>query len=151
MVINTTRNAPIVEAVDKYYFLVHPNTPTGRLITRNQSYQQIVPAEGYQRCGASAMRQVGRCSRKDVLEAFRIVSREIRIRCRRGKSKALTQAEACRLALRIRDQRELIRELTDSHDWPRARRLLRLNQKLRQYLVAIAETAGLNTNILIFE
>ena len=153
MEVNTTYNAFVLDAVkDKEYFrVVHPNTSTNRLKPRTQPYRQVVSPERFQRGDASIRRKVGRCSRKDVVDAFRIVWQEIRTGCQRIGPKALTQAEACRLALRVRDQRELIRELTDGRDSRHVLRLLRLNRKLRRHLVAITEQAGLNTSILIFE
>jgi hypothetical protein len=153
MDVNTIHNAFVLDAVkDKEYFrVVHPNASTDRLRPPSQPYRPVVSPERSQRGGASIRRKVGRCGRKDVVDAFRIVGQEIRTRCQRIGPKALTQAEACRLALRVRDQRELIRELTDGHDSRHVLRLLRLNRKLRQHLVAIAEQAGLNTSILIFK
>lgn len=101
--------------------------------------------------GASTMRTVGWCSGSDVVSAFRLVGQEIRTKFQRTDSKALTQVEACKLALRVRDQRELIRCLAGSDDLLHVRRLLRLNRKLRQRLVALAERAGLTTNILVLK
>jgi hypothetical protein len=97
------------------------------------------------------MRRIGRCSRKDIVDAFRIVGQEIRSKCERIAPEALTQGEACRLALRIRDQRELIRQIVARRDSRHVRRLLRLNGKRRQHLIELAQQAGLNTKILIFK
>ncbi len=153
MVASVTHNAFVLDTLkDRDYFpVLHPNTSTDRLRPRSPPYRWVVPAEWSRRSGASTMRKVGRCSRKDVVDAFRIVRQEIRIKCQRIECKGLTQAEACKLALRLRDQRELIRQLTDGRDSPHVRRLLWLNRKLRKHLVAIAEQAGLNTSILVFK
>ena len=103
MLVNTARNALVLDAVrdENYFAVVHPNTPTGRLMLRSRQYHQPVSAERPQGGRASGTAKVGWCSRKDIVEAFRIVDEEIRARCRRIEPKALTRAEACRLALRF--------------------------------------------------
>ena len=95
-------------------------------------------------------RRLFRCSPVDVLSAFRIVGREIRNKCRRYAKTGLTQREAYELAGRIREQRELVRQLTDRRNIKHARRLIRLNTRLRKRFVSIAQRAGLNTDVLIF-
>jgi uncharacterized membrane protein YccC len=87
--------------------------------------------------------------RIDVLNAFRIVSREIRIRCRQYAHSGLTQREASDLAKRIKDQRKLIQQLADRPQ--HARRLMRLNTRLRERLIGIVERAGLDKDILVFK
>ena len=47
--------------------------------------------------------RIGRLNKRDILDAFRIVAYEIRAKCKRFASEGLTQADACGLALRIRD------------------------------------------------
>jgi hypothetical protein len=96
-------------------------------------------------------RRIGWCSRKDVLEAFRIVGYEIRAKLKRLTPDTLTQAEACRLALRIRDQRELVRQMADRRDSKHVRRLLRLNARYRRRLIERVRNAGLETKILVFK
>jgi len=95
-------------------------------------------------------RRLFRCSPVDVLSAFRIVGQEIRNKCHRYAKTGLTQREAYELAGRIREQRELIRQLTDRRNIKHARRLMRLNSRLRKRLVSIVERAGLNKDVLIF-
>ena len=79
------------------------------------------------------------CSRAEVLSAFRIVGQEIRNKCRRYAKTGLTQREAFELAGRIREQRELIRQLTDRRSTERARRLVRLNTRLRRRAIASSD------------
>jgi hypothetical protein len=91
------------------------------------------------------------CTRADVLDAFRVVGQEIRTKCRRYAETGITQAEACEVARRIRDQRELIRQLADRRNNKHARRLLRLNKRLRERLLTLIERAGLEKDVLIFK
>jgi len=95
-------------------------------------------------------RRLLRCSPAEVLAAFRIVSQEIRNKCHRYAEDGLTQREACELAGRIKEQRDLIRQLRDRRYVRHARHLVRLNHRLRKRFVGIAEGAGLNTDILMF-
>jgi hypothetical protein len=95
------------------------------------------------------LRRIGRSSKKDVLDAFRIVSCEIRSKRKRFANQRLTQAEACTLALRIRDQRELVRDMFDRRDTRHAKRLLRLNGQYRRHLIELVKTAGLDAAILV--
>ena len=101
--------------------------------------------------GNWSLRRIGRLSKKDILDAFRIVAYEIRAKCKRFASEGLTQGEACTLALRIRDQRELVREMVDRHNSKHVKRLLRLNGKYRHTLIELVEKAGLEPKILIFK
>ena len=98
-----------------------------------------------------SLRRIGRLSKRDILDAFKIVAYEIRAKCKRFASEGLTQAEACTLALRIRDQRELVRQMVDRRNSKHVRRLLRLNGKYRQDLIELVEKAGLEPKILIFK
>ncbi|NUQ63496.1 MAG: hypothetical protein HUU20_13540 [Pirellulales bacterium] len=88
------------------------------------------------------------CSQADVLTAFQIVGREIRNKCRRFDGEGLSQADASELAGRIREQRELVRQLIDSRDGRRVRHLLKLNRKLRRRLLELAEKNGLEGTVL---
>jgi hypothetical protein len=97
------------------------------------------------------LRRIGRCSKKDVLEAFRAVGYEIRTKLGRFALGNLTQADACQLALRIRDQRELVRQMAERHDSKHVRRLLRLNRKYREKLLELAGTSGLDTSVLVLK
>jgi len=90
-----------------------------------------------------------RCSPADVLGAFRVVGQEIRNRCRRYAETGLTQRDAYELAGRIKEQRELIRQLTDRRNFKHARRLMRLNARLRKRFLTIVRQAGLNPDLLI--
>ena len=98
-----------------------------------------------------SLRKIGRLSKKDILDSFRIVAYEIRAKCKRFVSEGITQGEACTLALRIRDQRELVRQMVDRRNSKHVRRLLRLNRKYRQSLIELVEKAGLEPKILIFK
>ncbi|MEE8452133.1 MAG: hypothetical protein V3R99_09470 [Thermoguttaceae bacterium] len=91
-----------------------------------------------------------RCRAEDVLIAFRVVGRAIRVKHRRVADGVPTQADVCQLALRIKDQRDLIRQLTGRHNRKHARRLLRLNRKHRLRLLRLVEQAGLDPSVLIF-
>jgi hypothetical protein len=94
---------------------------------------------------------LGRLRKRDVVDAFKIVAYEIRVKCQRFAAEGLTQAEACELALRIRDQRELVRQMVDPRNSKHARRLLRLNGMYRQNLIELVEKAGLDAKILVFK
>jgi hypothetical protein len=86
-----------------------------------------------------------------VLNAFRVVGQEIRNKCRRYDREGITQADACELARRIKDQRELVRQLADRRNLQHARRLLRLNRRLQKRLIGIVERAGLDKDVLVFK
>jgi hypothetical protein len=92
-----------------------------------------------------------RFGRIEVLNAFRIVGQEIRTKCQRYSTEGITLAEACELAKRIKDQRELVRQLAGRRNIKHARRLMRLNRQLRKRLIDIVEQAGLDKDILIFK
>jgi hypothetical protein len=98
-----------------------------------------------------SLRRIGRLSKKDILDAFKIVAYEIRAKLQRFDAEGWTQADACTLALRIRDQRELVRQLIDRRNSKHAKRLLRLNGKYRQNLIERVERAGLEPESLIFK
>jgi hypothetical protein len=87
----------------------------------------------------------------DVLDAFRVVGREIREKCRRHAESGITMGEACELAARIKNQRELIRQLADRRNRKHARRLMRLNRRLQRRLTRLVRQAGLNPDVLIFK
>jgi hypothetical protein len=99
---------------------------------------------------STMMRRFGRCSKKDVLAAFRIVGHEIRAKLARFAAENPSQATACQLAPRIRDQRELIRQMSDRRDSKHVRRLLGLNASHRRHLIDLVEKARLDKNILVF-
>jgi hypothetical protein len=97
------------------------------------------------------LRRIGRLSKKDILDAFKIVAYEIRAKLKRFDTEGWTQADACTLALRIRDQRELVRQLIDRRNSKHVKRLLRLNGRYRRSLVDRVESAGLEPESLIFK
>jgi hypothetical protein len=86
-----------------------------------------------------------------VLIAFRAVGQEIRTKCQRLDSESLTLGEACQLARRIKDQRDLIHQISDRRSRKHVRRLMRLNRKQKERLLQLAEQAGLDTSVLIFK
>ncbi len=90
------------------------------------------------------------CSQADVLTAFHIVSQEIRQKCRRFADEGLSQADACGLAGRIREQRELVRQLIGATGDSRLRRLLKLNKEHRRRLIELAGKNCLDTGVLNF-
>lgn len=90
------------------------------------------------------------CNRLDVLEAFWIVGQEIRNKCHLHAEDGLSQAQALELAARIREQRELIRQLAGCHDTRHARKLVRLNRRLRRQVLRVVERAGLAKELLAF-
>jgi hypothetical protein len=93
----------------------------------------------------------GWCSREDVLIAFRAVSQEIRAKHGRLDPESLTLAEACQLARRIKDQRDLVHQMSARRSWKHVRRLVRLNRKHRERLLELARQAGLDTSVLNFK
>ena len=100
-----------------------------------------------QRLRASTIRLL-RCRRMDVLTAFRVVGQEIRGKCHHYAETGLTRGDAMDLAHRIKDQRDLIWQLTDARSTRHVRRLLRLNGRLRKRAVGLVERAGLNKDVL---
>lgn len=96
-------------------------------------------------------RLFGWCSRSDVVAAFRVVNQEIRLKFERLNAQSLTLADACQLARRVKDQRDLIRQLADSRNRRHARRLLRLNRQHRERLLRIVQEAGLDASALLFK
>jgi hypothetical protein len=95
-------------------------------------------------------RMTRRCSRVDVVSAFRAVDQEIRLKHARLAAEGVTLTDVCELARRIRDQRELVRQITDARNRRHARRLLRLNKRHRLRLLSAVRDAGLDTNVLVF-
>ena len=63
----------------------------------------------------------------------------------------LTLAEACQLARRIKDQRDLVHQMSARRSWKHVRRLIRLNGKHREKLLELTRQAGLDTGVLIFK
>jgi hypothetical protein len=90
-------------------------------------------------------------SRIDVLTAFRIVGQEVRAKCRRYVREGITLAQASELARRIKDQRELVRQLAGRRNIKHARRLMRLNRRLQRRLLGIVERGGVNKDVLVFK
>lgn len=96
-------------------------------------------------------RAFGWCSKEDVVIAFKAVGQEIRAKHQRLNPETLTLAEACRLAGRIKDQRDLIRQIAERRNRKHARRLMRLNRKHREKLIKVVEEAGLDPSVLLFK
>ena len=97
------------------------------------------------------MQRIRRLSKRDILDAFKIVAYEVRSKCKRFASGTLTQAEACAIALRIRDQRELVRQMVARGAIKHVRCLLRLNSQYRKDLLRMVKQARLDPNILVFK
>jgi hypothetical protein len=96
-------------------------------------------------------RAFGWCSKEDVLIAFRAVSQEIRTKCQRLDPETLTLTDAFQLARRIKDQRDLIHQISDKRSRKHVRRLMRLNRKQKERLLELARQAGLDTGVLVFK
>lgn len=92
-----------------------------------------------------------RVNAADVIATFKVVGEEIRSKCQRFTANGLSQAHAVELARRIKEQRELIRQVAQKRNAKHARRLIRLNTRLRRRLLAIAVNAGLDTKLLILK
>ena len=96
-------------------------------------------------------RTIRRCSRLDVVAAFKIVNQEIRAKCKRLAVRRPTLRQVWELARRIKDQRDLVQQIngrrTLRHTWC----LIRQNMRLRNRLIQIAQRWGFDTSILIFE
>ncbi len=96
-------------------------------------------------------RLFGWCSKSDVVATFRVVNQEIRLKFDRLDAHSLTLADACQLARRVKDQRDLVRQVADRRNRRHARRLLRLNRKHRDRLLRIVQEAGLDASSLLFK
>jgi len=96
-------------------------------------------------------RTIRRCSRLDVVAAFRIVNQEIRAKCKRLGARRPTLGQIWELARRIKDQRDLVQQIDGRRALKHAWRLIRQNMRLRNRLVQIAQRWELDTSILIFE
>jgi|GEM_PF-6500593 len=84
-----------------------------------------------------------RCKERDVLEAFRATGQGIRSRLRRFSENQNPPLEAALIADRVREQRELVRQIIARRHWQRVRTLLRINSKTRERFVARMEQAGI--------
>ena len=96
-------------------------------------------------------RLFGWCSRIDVVRAFRAVNQEIDLKFERLEVQTITLPEAYRFARRIKEQRDLIRQITDRRNWRHVRRLVRLNRRHRERLLRLAQEAGLDTSVLLLK
>lgn len=84
------------------------------------------------------------CHERDVLQAFRATGQGIRATLHgMQKDEAPTLPQAVQLADRIREQRELVRQIILRKQWKRAKHLLRINSRLREQFFALIERAGL--------
>ena len=100
---------------------------------------------------APKRRTIRRCSRLDVVAAFRIVNQEIRAKCKRLGARRPTLRQVWELARRIKDQRDLVQQIDGRRALKHTWRLIRQNMRLRNRLVQIAQRWGLDASILIFE
>ena len=87
---------------------------------------------------APKRRTIRRCSRLDVVAAFRIVNQEIRSKCKRLAARRPTLAQIWELARRIKDQRDLVQQIDGRRALKHVWRLIRQNLRLRNRLVQIA-------------
>ncbi len=79
------------------------------------------------------------------------MNQEIRLTYKRLDPRTLTLVDAYQFARRIKDQRDLIRQIADRRNRRHARRLLRLNKKHRQRLLRMVQEAGLDPSLLPFK
>jgi len=98
----------------------------------------------------SWLKKLGWSSTRDAVVAFQAVGREIRARCQSVDPATLTLGEACQLARRVKEQRDLVHQIMDRRHYKHARRLLRLNQRLKARVLKLAEQAGLDAGVLLF-
>jgi hypothetical protein len=96
-------------------------------------------------------RTIRRCSRLDVVAAFRIVNCEIRTKCERLTARRPMPGQVWELARRIKDQKDLVQQIDGRRALKHIGHLMRQNMRLRNRLVQISQRWGLDTSILIFE
>lgn len=85
-----------------------------------------------------------RCNEKDVLEAFHATGQGIRATLRTLESGAeSTPSLAGEIAGRLREQRELVRQIILRKHWERAKHLLRLNARLRERFLRLISQADM--------
>ena len=89
------------------------------------------------------------CRGEDVLVAFMAVSVELRAKCGRFSLSGITLPEACQLASRIREQRDLLRQISGDITRRELKRLLGLNRKFRRRLVSLASAANLDSSVMV--
>jgi hypothetical protein len=88
------------------------------------------------------------CRKEDVLVAFMAVSTEIRTKCGRLSLRGTTLPEACEVAGRIKEQRDLLHQIVGNLTRRELKRLLGLNRKFRRRLTMIAAAANLNASVM---
>lgn len=89
-----------------------------------------------------------RCHEKDVLQAFRATGLGIRtLLSNMEKEENPEPLAAAHLADRIREQRELVRQILLRKQWKRAKHLLRINAHLRQRFLDLIGRTGLPVNL----
>lgn len=88
------------------------------------------------------------CQQEDVLLAFMAVVKEVRSRIQHFGRRAMTQREACELAGRIKEQRNLLRQIVSETQREKIKRLLYINRRLRNKVVTIAQAANLDTSAM---
>jgi len=89
------------------------------------------------------------CQKEDVLVAFMAVGAEIRTKCGRFAVRGITLPEACHLARRIREQRDLLKQIVGYLNRGELKRLLRFNRKLRGRLCTMAATERLSSSVIM--
>lgn len=87
------------------------------------------------------------CREHDVLEAFRATAESIRTLTWSADEHLDTEG-ALYLADRLREQRELVRQVLARKKWGRARRLLHLHRLQRDRFLRVAIRHGLNAQML---
>jgi hypothetical protein len=130
-----------------------PGQTSSRIFTRQWSSptRQHDVATDVALLAVPKRRTIKRCSRLDVVAAFRIVNQEIRTKCKRLAARRPTLRQVWELARRIKDQRDLVQQIDGSQAFKHAWRLIRQNMRLRNRLVQIAQRWGLDASILVFE
>ncbi len=96
------------------------------------------------------LRCVGRLRQDDVLIGFDAVQQEVTIKLGRLASKIPTQGEVCELADRLKEQRELVRQLSLLGGGCHIRRLIRMICHSKKKLLHLVQIAGLDPQPLSF-
>ncbi len=121
-------------------------TPVGLVVT-----QHVDTSRAFALLNALRRRSVFyRCSPSEVVAAFKIVGEEIRAKCQTFAAQRPTQVDVCQLARRIKEQRDLVRQIHGRCPYRHVLRLMRQNRRLRNRLVQIAIGWALDASILIF-
>jgi hypothetical protein len=98
--------------------------------------------------GKRRKRSLRYCRKEDVLLAFMAVGVEVRTKCGRLSHRGITLPEACEVAGRIKEQRDLLHQIVGNLTRAELKRLLGLNRKFRRRLTMIAAAAHLNSSVM---